>query len=437
MRRGARGAGPEREVTVERLGGAGDGIARTPEGIVYVPLTLPGERWLVRLGRRAGDGWHAEPVREMLLQDRAVPPCPHFGRCGGCRLQHLPTALYAAHKRERILAALTRRGLPTGMVEPPRITPPMSRRRLRLGLAAVAGRLVIGLRARRSERIEPIDACIVARPEIAAAVPALARLLTPVLERPLPDEISLTSAEGGLDLLVHAGRMLSLGEREGLAAVAGELDLARVSWTAGGAVPEPIAARRPVRVQLAAVNVALPAGAFLQATAFGEQALQEAVRDWAGMGRRARDLFAGLGTLSFVLAETHLEVEAFEGDERLVAALRQGAAASRGVRIAAAVRDLARRPLTAAELCDDDLVVLDPPRAGAAGQAAELARSAVPKVIYASCHPESFARDARLLVDGGYRLAALRPIDQFLYAAEVELVALLTRQDETAPKQRA
>lgn len=424
----------EREVTIERLGAAGDGIAETAQGRLYVPLTLPGERWRVRPSRKLAEGWQAEPVRLLEPAHRAVPPCPHFGRCGGCRLQHLPRALYAEHKGRRIVTALRRRGLPTDVVEALIVTPPETRRRLRLGIARAGQRLVLGFRARASNRIEPVTVCPIARPELAAVIPRLALLLAPVLSSPVPAELSLTWTDAGLDLLVHADRPPVLSEREGMAAVAAELDLARVSWTGVDTRPEPLAVLRPVTVTLGTARVPLPPGAFLQAADFGERALQAAVHDWAGPGGKALDLFAGLGTLTFALAEAGWDIDAIEGETGLVAALRQGAAALRHGHIRATQRDLARRPLTAVELKPYDLVVLDPPRVGAAEQARELARSSVARVIYASCHPESFARDARLLTDGGYALTRLRPIDQFLYAAEVELIALFARQDATASK---
>jgi 23S rRNA (uracil1939-C5)-methyltransferase len=419
----------ERELTIVALGAAGDGIAESADGRVYVPWALPGERWRARLDRELPQGgWRATPLACLAEAPRAKPPCPHFGRCGGCRLQHLPPDLYAAHKRARIVEALARRGLPGEVVGEARVAPPASRRRLRLGLARSGRRLLLGFRERGSRRLEPVDACPIARPELAGALPALALELAAALGAPEPAELSLTLTDTGLDLLLHTDRRAaSPAERRRLPAAADRLDLARVSWAVGDGPPEPIVVRRRPVVRFGAVAVEPPAGAFLQPTAWGDAALAETVAGWAQEARRAVDLFAGVGTLTFALAAGGRQVRAAEGDPASAAALRQAASAAGFGGVTAAARDLARRPLAAAELKGIDLAVLDPPRAGASEQARELAASPVPRVVYASCSPESFARDARTLVDHGLALLEVRPIDQFLYSAEVELVARFGR----------
>jgi 23S rRNA (uracil1939-C5)-methyltransferase len=427
--------GGELEVTVTALGAAGDGIAETPAGRIYLPLALPGERWRVRLAQKLPQGWRAEPLACLAPVLRAEPVCPHFGRCGGCRLQHLPPELYALHKRARIVEALARRGLPTAVVGEVRITPPASRRRVRLGLARAGRRLQLGFRARGSHRLELVTACPIACPELVEALPGLAEGLAAALAAPLPEEASLTLTATGIDLLLHARRPPSPDERQRLAALAAALDLARIGWAEGErATPEPIAVCRPPVVRLAGIPVEPPPGAFLQATAFGEATLGAAVAAWGEGAARAVDLFAGIGTLTFALAGTARRVHAYEGDAASAAALRRAAGAARLGHVAVEVRDLARRPLAPAELKGCDLVVLDPPRAGAAEQAGALAAASVPRVIHASCHPESFARDARTLVDGGFELVEVQPVDQFLYAAEVELVALFVRPGARPPK---
>ena len=420
--------GLELELTVAALGAAGDGVAPSEAGRIYLPGGLPGERWLARLARPLAEGWRAEPVRCLAPRPRADPICPHFGRCGGCRLQHLPPDAYAAFKRQRIVDALERRGLPTQHVGEPALAPPASRRRLRLGLAAeAAGTLRLGLRARGSHRLEPIEACPIACPELSALLAPLASALGGALAAPLPAEASLTLTATGVDLLLHAARPPTAAERLRLPALADALDLARLSWAAGSTTPEPLSVRRPPVVEFGAVTVDLSPGGFLQATAFGERRLAAAVAAWSAGCRHAVDLFAGVGTLTFALDPGIRSAHACEADPAAATALRRAAGSTRLGRVTVETRDLDRRPLTAPELARRDLVVLDPPRAGALAQARLLARAPVERVVYASCHPESFARDARLLVEGGYRLAELRPIDQFRYAAEVELVALFQR----------
>ena len=419
--------GRELEVTIDALGASGDGIAVSEAGQVFVPLALPGERWRVRLERRVPHGWQAAPLACLAEAERQVPPCPHFGRCGGCRLQHLPPELYIAHKRQRIVAALARRGLADDRVGELLVTPPAVRRRLRFGISRHGRRLVAGFRHRGSHRLEPIELCPIACPELVAALPDLVAALAEATEQPDPTEASLTLTEAGLDLLLHAGRPPRPVERERLAGMADGLDLARVSWVSGEGAPEPIVTRRLPAVRLGGVPVVLPPGAFLQASAFADAALGGIIADWAHGARQAVDLFAGVGTLSLALARSVARVRAFEGDAAAALALRRAAAEARLAGVSVERRDLTRRPLTPAELKGCDLVVLDPPRGGALEQVQQLAGAPIAQVLYVSCSPESFARDARVLVDGGLSLMAVRPIDQFLYAAEVELVARFVR----------
>ncbi|MFL5337271.1 MAG: class I SAM-dependent RNA methyltransferase [Geminicoccaceae bacterium] len=419
-------SGRELEVAILELGSAGDGVAQVLDGRIFVPSALPGERWRVRLERKIPEGWNAMPLECLVEMPRATPCCPHFGRCGGCRLQHLPDALYQAQRSSRIATALRRRGLPADAMGEVRTAPLASRRRLRLGLARGTGGLTLGLRQRASHRLEPIGICPVARPVLAALLPRLAGALGEALGRPEPGEVSLTLTEAGIDLLLHARRPSRAVERERLAAMADRLDLGRVGWDAGE--PDPVVTRRQPYVRLGGVPVEVPLGAFLQATEFGEGELGSAVTQWTGGAARVLDLYAGLGTLTLGLAHQLSRLHAVEGNAASATALRRAAAAARLAAVEVSCRDLTRRPLTGAELAGWDVVVLDPPRAGAVEQVRELANAAVRCIVYASCSPESFARDARLLVDSGFELQELRPIDQFRYAAEVELIARFVRR---------
>jgi 23S rRNA (uracil1939-C5)-methyltransferase len=419
-------SGRELEVAILELGSAGDGVAQEPDGRIFVPSALPGERWRVRLERKIPEGWSATPLDCLARMPRATPCCPHFGRCGGCRLQHLPDALYLTQRRQRIATALRRRGLPEAAVGEVRVAPLASRRRLRLGLSRSTGGLTLGLRQRASHRLEPIGVCPVARPELAALLPRLGGDLGRALGRPEPGEVSLTLTEGGVDLLLHARRPSRAVERQRLAAMADRLDLGRVGWDAGE--PEPVLTRRQPYVRLGGVPVEVPLGAFLQATGFGEGELGSAVAQWTGGAARVLDLYAGLGTLTLGIARRLSRLHAVEGNAASAIALRRAAAGERLATVEVSCRDLSRQPLTGPELAGWDVVVLDPPRAGASEQVRELASATVGCIVYASCSPESFARDARLLVDGGYELLELRPIDQFRYAAEVELIARFVRR---------
>jgi 23S rRNA (uracil1939-C5)-methyltransferase len=409
------------EVTIESLGAAGDGIARYGALRLFVPLTLPGERWRVLPGRRVGEGRRAEPLQRLDGGPRTDPPCPWFGRCGGCRLQHLPAATYTGFKAERIRTALARQGLGQVPIEPVRTAPLASRRRLRLALAADGRQLRLGFRARASHAVVSIDQCPISVPELQSLLQPLAVALGRALARPPPPELSLTATTNGIDLLLHATRSPTLDERQDLAAIATDLDLARLSWS-----EEPIAERRRPTVALAGIEVPVPAGGFLQATAFGDAELALAVREWLGPASSAADLYAGLGTLSLPLATTGIRVHAVDNATDALTSLRAAAAGHR-LPVTTEARDLARRPLGPVELARFDLVVLDPPRAGAAEQARALAASRVPRLIHAACDPASFARDARILSEGGYQLLTVRPLDQFLFSAEIELVALFVR----------
>jgi 23S rRNA (uracil1939-C5)-methyltransferase len=418
------------EVAIEEVGARGDGIARLGRVKVFVPLALPGDRLEVRLrARRGSDGFAAEPTARRCEAARARPPCVHFGRCGGCQLQHLPAADYAAWQRRQVRQALARRGLGDAIVEAPQVTPPASRRRVRLAFAPRAAGIRLGFRVRSGHELIGITQCPVALPEIVRLLPALRALLRQLDLTRRGGELDIMASASGLDLLLTAPLEPELVDRETLAEFATRHDLARVAWRAGPRTPaEPLVIRRPVQVRFAGVSVEPPPGAFLQATDFAEAAIRAAVVDAIGDARRIADLFAGCGTLGLPLAAAGGVVRAVDGDGGMLGALRQAAErAGFGPRITTEVRDLERAPLAAAELDRFDALILDPPRAGAAAQAARLAAARVPRVALVSCHPASFARDARILVEGGYRLAWVRPIDAFLWSSQIELVGALRR----------
>jgi 23S rRNA (uracil1939-C5)-methyltransferase len=408
------------EVTVEALGAAGDGVARLDgagAGRVHLPLTLPGERWRARLVDDRPGRARAEPIEPLgALAPRATPPCRHFGVCGGCALQHVPASAYAAFKRSRIVTALARVGLGDRPVAEPLVSPPAARRRVRLAWDGA-----LGYRARRSHRVVALEHCPIARPEIERLLAPVRRALARLGCAEAPAEATLTLTDAGVDLVLAAGAPATLADRETLAALADTADLAAVTLAGEG----PVTIRRPPRLAFGDLAVAVPPGAFLQATLEGERALQAAVAAWVPSTAVAvADLYAGLGTLGLPLARPGRRVDLVEGDADAAAAVAAALPRERG---RALRRDLARDPLTVAELARYAAVVLDPPRAGAAAQVAELARSAVGTVVYASCEPASLARDAAVLEAGGLALREARPIDQFLFAAGVEAVARFTR----------
>lgn len=423
---GGRGGKRQVELTVERIGGRGDGLAVLDGLPVFVPLAVPGDRVRVRIeGERAG-GLAAE-VLELVEPGpgRVEPPCPLFGRCGGCALQHLEDARYARWQRGQVETALRRAGLADVPVGEVVRTPAGVRRRATFAAKRTAGGVLLGYNERQSHWIVPVEQCLVLDPAITALLGPLRAVLADILPDGRAMDLSVTVLEGGLDLLLTGGVEPGLAEREVWAAFAGAVDLGRLSWRAEERSPaEPLAHRRPVAARFGGVAVPVPPGAFLQASREGEAALTGLVTDALGGAATVLDLFAGCGTFSFPLARA-ARILAVEGDAAAHAALAAGV--RQEPKVAALLRDLFRDPLVPAELDRFEAVVFDPPRAGAAAQAAEIARSRVPVVAGVSCNPATFARDARLLAEGGYRLERVTPVDQFLWSPHIEVVGVFRR----------
>ena len=440
MRRRARkGGGRQLEANIEGLGARGDGFASPDGRLVFVPFTVAGDRVRLRLtGTRAG-GFKGE-VLELLEEGpgRAEPPCPHFGVCGGCALQHLTDEAYARWKQGLVAQALARRGFSAVPVQPMIRIPPGARRRATLAASRRGSGVALGFHGRESHAVVNIETCLLLTPRLMGLLPPLRQALSPLLQAREVAAVTVTGTEDGPDLLVVSAQAPGLEAREALAAFAEGQDLARLSWAArakaGEALePEPVVLRRPPTLRFAGVPVEPPPGGFLQPTAAGEAALVERVLSYLPEGAAAvADLYAGCGTFTFPLATFPLagraRVHAVERDQAALAALWSGARkADLAGRITVETRDLARAPVTAEELEGGDCVVFDPPRAGAREQAAEIARSSVPAAIAVSCNPNSFARDARTLVDGGFTLVEVSPIDQFPWTGHLELVASFRR----------
>jgi 23S rRNA (uracil1939-C5)-methyltransferase len=412
------------DLGVMELGAQGDGVAAHDGGELFVPYTLPGDR--VR-ARRIGPH-HAVPlswdVRAPAHQD---PPCRHFTACGGCALQHLDDPAYAAWKIRQLETALARRALTNVEIMPLARTAPGERRRAAFAAARRGSAAAIGFHGYKSSRIVDLLACPVLDPQIVAVVPALRALATVLIRDGHDADFLVTRTDSGLDLLVSRIAPPDRAQREAVAAFATAHDLARIAWRRSNETPETLVMTRVPRVWLGGVLVDIPPGAFLQASQSGEAAIASAVLAGIGPAKRVADLYAGCGTLTFPMAR-QARVHAVEGAKDLAdalgAAVRQSGLAGR---IALEIRDLARRPLLQEELADFDAVVFDPPRDGAAAQAGQIAQSRVPLVVGVSCNPATFARDARTLVDGGYRLRRITPVDQFLWSPHLELVGVFTR----------
>ncbi|RJL20452.1 class I SAM-dependent RNA methyltransferase [Paracoccus siganidrum] len=407
---------------IERLGRRGDGVAIGAAGRALAPLTLPGEE----IEGEAEDGRIAAPRILAPSPDRVRPVCAHYRACGGCSLMHASDAFTTGWKRQVVEAALAAQGL-QAQVAGVHVSPPRSRRRAMLSGRRTKKGALLGFHARASDVIVDLADCHVLRPEITAALPLLRRIVAAGASRAA--ELSLTVIHGpeGLDVAVTGGKPMEPALFQALAGLAAEGDLARLDWDGQTLT------RRAPALPMGRARVVPPPGAFLQATAEGEAALVAAVRDITGGATRIADLFAGCGTFSLPLA-AQAQVHAVEGLAAPLAALDAGWRAAGGLqRIVTETRDLARRPLLADELAAFDAIVIDPPRAGAEAQAREIAASQVPKLAFVACDPVNFARDARILADGGYRLSRLFVVDQFRWSPHVETVAEFVKIWPQAP----
>jgi 23S rRNA (uracil1939-C5)-methyltransferase len=351
-----------------------------------------------------------------------MPPCRHFPECGGCQLQHLDDVAFGRFIEEQIAAALVQQGLSLPHIRPAYLSPPNSRRRASLRVETRGREIRLGFNAEASHRIVNMRECYILRPELLALVGPLRTLLGSLLGPRGSGGVRMSLSDQGADILLEKVSADSLEATEAIATFAETHRLARLALDDGYG-PQTRWEPEPVTVTLGGVAVTLPPGAFLQATADGEAALVACVSEAVGSARTVVDLFAGLGTFALSLDG---RVLAAEGERD--AALSLKAAADRTQRgILVDHRDLFRRPLTASELSRFEAAIIDPPRAGAREQVLELARCSVPRIAYVSCNPSTFARDAKTLLEGGYRLLWVQPVGQFRWSTHVELAAAFAR----------
>ncbi len=396
--------------------------------LLHVPHTLPGEIVRVAIqsqGPRGARGQLLELTRPS--PDRVAPPCPHFeDYCGGCALQHLQDAAYAAWKRQLVVIALERAGIPAPNVAPLIRTPRKARRRMDLAVRRREGGALLGLHRAQTTDIVDMTVCEVLHPTLFALIAPLRKTLSSLAALRNTGSVIVNLLASGADLLIRTDGPLTPPDRTKLAAFADTYRIPRIAWALGAASTE-IAAQAHAPYEIfAGHKVEIPPGAFLQASAEGEAAIVAAVL--AGLPKkltgksRAIELFSGCGTIGFPLA-AHLRVLAYEGDTAAAANVRR---AQTGSRVEMTQRDLSRQPLSAKELSGAALIVLDPPYPGAAPQMPAIAASGVKQVIYVSCNPGALTKDAAILVNAGYTLTAATPIDQFLWSAQVECVAVFS-----------
>jgi 23S rRNA (uracil1939-C5)-methyltransferase len=406
---------------IDHVGHRGDGVAFAGGQTVFVPYTLGGESVDVEAVEGHPDRRHLLRI-ERASAERIAPFCRHFGRCGGCAIQHWQPQAYGAWKRGIVVDTLKHAGIECAVDE---LIDAHGAGRRRITVHARRGgdgELRVGFAAASSHAIVAIDDCPILAPGLRGALDA-ARALAEVLKpASKPLDIQLTAVDGGLDVDVRGSGPLPTAMIATLSEVAQKHRLARL--TRHG---ELVLMRTPPTIPVGAAHVTLPPGSFLQATVAGEEALAALVSAHCRRAKHVADLFCGVGPFALRLATTS-RIAAFDSDAGAVTALQKAATSTSGLKpVKAETRDLFRRPLMAQELRDYDTVVLDPPRQGAQAQVAQLAASKIPVVVAVSCNVATFARDARILIDGGYSIEGVTPVDQFRHTPHVELVARFRR----------
>ncbi|MCY7270511.1 MAG: class I SAM-dependent RNA methyltransferase [Sphingomonas bacterium] len=386
---------------IVRIAARGDGVSASGK---HVAFAVPGDLLLDDGTLQPGPG-------------HQVPPCRHFPLCGGCQLQHLTDAAYADYCASRIIGALAQHGLETEL-RPTYLSAPRTRRRATLRALKSGGEIQLGFNEPGTNRIIDIKECHVLDPRLFAVLGPLRGLLRTILQSKRGGEVQLTLADQGVDVGLKGVSVEGYEAAEALNAFAEGQGLARLTIDEGFG-PENRFEPQPVTVSLSGKPVALPAGAFLQATADGEVTLVASVREAVGGALHTADLFAGLGTFALAIGG---KVMAAEGARDAIIALKSAAPL-----IEVQHRDLYRRPLDRGELATFDAVILDPPRSGAQDQVREIASSSVPRIAYVSCNPATFARDAQMLVGDGYKLDWVKPVGQFRWSTHVELASAFSR----------
>jgi 23S rRNA (uracil1939-C5)-methyltransferase len=425
-----RNADPDKvELLTIGMGGQGDATAEWEGKRVFVPLALPGERVRATLRPAAGGDLAATEIEVLEPSpERITAPCRHFSVCGGCALQHWAEPAYRAWKIELVRQALRHRGLALPERLDAVFIPGATRRRAEFAAVRRGREVRLGFHARGSEEIVDQHECPILAPALARLVPALRQALADVLHEGQRANVLATETLTGFDLLVSADDAPDAARRVALARFAADAGAARIGWQGKRGQPEPIVMLRPPQVLFGEAVVDLPMPSFLQPSAEGEAALKTAVLAMIGKPKRIAELYAGAGTFTFDLAKIG-KVHAVEGSRPALAALEHAAKrAQLSHRITTEARDLERAPLALQELKGCDTVVFDPPRAGAKAQSEVLAKSIVKRIVGVSCNPATFARDARILVDGGYELTSIAIVDQFIWSPHVELVAGFRRR---------
>ncbi len=411
------------DLPIHALGPKGDGIHNADSGRIYVDRALPGDVVQAKVQRGTGGVLRGDITRVVTPSPhRVTAPCPNFDVCGGCTLQHATEAFYRDWKIGIVRDALAREDVTPAVWHDPVFVPPGTRRRVTFAAYKKGARVTLGYFRRRTHMVTDIAACLVADPAIMDLRGKLTTALAPLLIEGKTTDIFLQSVNGQTELVITGpiGKQ-GLQVHEAVADLAQTLRLARVSWRAKDRdEPEILLEVNPMRARFGALEVNLPPLAFLQPTQAGEAALAAAVMAHLPQKGTFADLFCGSGTFSGPMLDRG-SVHAFDTVEPAIRTLEK----AKGPKpLHAHRRDLYKEPLTRDEANAFDAVVFDPPRAGAEAQARELATSDVPTIVGVSCDPRTFARDARILSEGGYGLESVQVVDQFTWSHHVELVAV-------------
>lgn len=401
-------------LTISRLGHLGDGLATTADGVsIVVPGTLAGEE----VTGDIEDNRMAAPRILRPSDDRVRPPCSHANSCGGCLVQHASDTLVASWKRQMVVDALRAQDI-TAEIGETLTSPDRSRRRAGFTGRRTKKGALIGFHGRRSHTLIPVPDCLVITKNLIAVQEVLESIVRVVGTRKGEINFQVTDTLGGPDVAATGGKPLDLNLRQDLVEIGARAGLARLTWDG-----ETVAEWADPSVAMGKAKVKLPPGAFLQATAHGEAALLAVVEDVVGKASKVADLFCGCGTFALPLA-SHADVLAVESDPAQTAALSTGWRNTPNLhQMEVQTRDLFRRPLSGDDFKGVEAVVIDPPRAGAAAQIADLAESDIQRIAAVSCSPATFARDAATLIAGGYRMGPVTVVDQFRWSPHVELAA--------------
>ena len=429
--------GQEITVTIDHLGGQGDGVALHAQRSIFIPFALPGEQVRARIISVSRDAARASLSDILTVSpDRQRAPCPHFTRCGGCSLQHLSDTSYRLFKSRLLHSVIERLGYDPAVIAPLVEVGPQSRRRAEFKLRVSKGEVGLGFLAARSHEIIPLEECPVLSPALQHFQQACLAALRGLSKPGMLVSVAVTEADNGLEVELRSRGELKSSDLKALQAFSLAHDLKRVTLRSDDdGEPVILHAQGEVEVLLGGYSVMLPPGAFLQASRDGQEALTQAVCKGLAGYRRVVDIYSGCGTYSLPLVRDGHQVTAYEGDAEMVTALhnaahRHGLEAS----LSAHQRDLFRAPLEARELAQYDAAVINPPRNGALPQVSTLAKSGMACIVMVSCNPATFARDAIPLRDAGYTLHRALPIDQFYWSSHLELVAVFTRHQANSGK---